>query len=204
MFVGRWKDGTPLAVSPSAPDVTISGDEMAENFFGFAANSRDVPIAPSKDVITKNVMGYQRDFFGVRCPRFAHIRKVNPRDLSTDRGPANLTRSFLMLRRGIPYGPAFVPGSEVEDRGLLFLGYQTSIVNQFESVNNGWVNNRDAPETGGYDMLIGQTASGRSCEFLNGMGVVLDEVRTASRWVTPTGGGFFFAPAVSRVAALSA
>jgi len=45
------------------------------------------------------------------------------------------------------------------DRGLLFLAYQTSIVDQFEFVTKNWVNNADFKENGtGFDPIIGQNS----------------------------------------------
>ena len=52
------------------------------------------------------IAGVTGDDDAVRCPHFAHIRKVNLRDKLTDQGPSF---RFRMLRRGIPYGAAFRP-----------------------------------------------------------------------------------------------
>jgi Dyp-type peroxidase family len=103
----------------------------------------------------------------------------------------NNTQTHRLLRRGIPWGDASnsTPGNPSRDtrdnrptskaldkgRGLLFLAYQTSIVDQFEFVIQKWVNNPDfkeakgpaptAPPTlipnpqdqgGGHDPIIGQ------------------------------------------------
>jgi len=51
-MMGRWRDGTPLALSPNHPDPTL-----ATQPFGFADDRQ-----------------------GLRCPVSAHIRVVNPRD----------------------------------------------------------------------------------------------------------------------------
>lgn len=81
------------------------------------------------------------DVSGHLCPRFAHVRKVNPRDLPTDQGGAfHQTLTFQVLRRGITWGDPFPREEGVADpadgqRGLLFLCYQTSIRRQFEVLN---------------------------------------------------------------------
>jgi Dyp-type peroxidase family len=102
----------------------------------------------------------------------------------------NDTQTHRLLRRGIPWGEASNstpanPSSDARDnrpnspalnkgRGLLFLAYQTSIVDQFEFVIQKWVNNPDFKEPkgpaatdpptiinaqnqgGGHDPIIGQ------------------------------------------------
>jgi deferrochelatase/peroxidase EfeB len=81
------------------------------------------------------------------------LRKVNPRDLPTDKGGPDETRSFQMLRRGIPFGPAYdhtTPNNPVNasSRGLLFLAYQRSISTQFVTLNKNWMNSAVAPAPG--------------------------------------------------------
>ena len=59
-----------------------------------------------------------------------------------DRSPAqNLKKKIL--RRGIPFGiPRDVANSnDNNDRGLLFLSYQSSIIEQFEFLTSKWMNN---------------------------------------------------------------
>ena len=56
-FVGRWRDGTPIELSPDAPDPALTAD-------------------PSRNVN----FTFGRDLDGARCPIGAHIRRVNPRD----------------------------------------------------------------------------------------------------------------------------
>ena len=103
----------------------------------------------------------------------------------------NDTQTHRLLRRGIPWGKESIstPGNPSRDardnrpttkllkegRGLLFLAYQTSIVDQFEFVIQKWVNNPDFKELkgpaptnpptlildpktqgGGHDPIIGQ------------------------------------------------
>src|SRR5262245_36146795 len=79
------------------------------------------------------------------------------------------TRLRLILRRGIPYRSAKDPAHLLEDdnvdRGLLFMSYQASIEQQFESLMKTWANRDDAPHhtepRAGHDPLIGQSAGRR-------------------------------------------
>ena len=68
------------------------------------------------------------------CPFAAHVRKTNPRDDLISRG-INID-SRRIMRRGIQFGPELTPeeqksGKTLEDRGLIFACYQSSINNGF-------------------------------------------------------------------------
>jgi hypothetical protein len=79
------------------------------------------------------------------------------------------------------------------------MSYQTSIENQFELLNNRWMNRETGPESGGHDFLVGQGNSGqnqaRTCILISSQGTQA-EIRTLEHWVIPTGGGYFFAPSL--------
>jgi hypothetical protein len=80
-----------------------------------------------------------------------------------------------IMRAGIPYGPE-VSNAEAtaattqQDRGLMFVCYQTSIVNQFEFLQISWADapgfvfNKTHPDgskvTVGLDPIIGQNTPG--------------------------------------------
>jgi deferrochelatase/peroxidase EfeB len=116
---------------------------------------------------------------GKVCPHFAHIRKVNPRDAGTDMGTPADTLLRLLLRRGIPFGPPLIGGGDPHaERGLVFVGYSATIEDQFEFITRRWVNSALHPRFGGRDPIIGADRP----------------------WVTPTGGGYFFAPPLSAIA----
>jgi Dyp-type peroxidase family len=135
-LVGRWKSGIPVDLSPDQ-DHQITAD------------INDFAFADDKD--------------GLRCPRFAHIRKVYPRD-----NDAFGNRARRIIRRGVPFGPPFNPANEHNDnvdRGLFFVAYMASIENQFEFLMSAWVNNAsfpfDVPQ--GPDAVIGQPFPPSAC-----------------------------------------
>ena len=70
-----------------------------------------------------NDFDYQDDPRGEFCPFSAHVRKVNPRDKNTHR---------RIVRRGKIYGH-----KNRAKKGLLFLSYQSSLVNFEDIVNRG-------------------------------------------------------------------
>lgn len=199
-IVGRWEDGTPVTISPEVNDRNIADDNFQVNNFAYRGGTEETKVINSMGT-TQLITGSQEDNNGLRCPFFAHIRKVNPRDQDTDQGNADATLTFQMLRRGIPYGVPFIEGDNEEaDRGLLFLAYQTSFIDQFRILNNLWMNNPSAPEKSntGHDMLVGQNppSESRFCKIPK-EGVPNTQLETLARWVIPTGGAFLFSPSIS-------
>lgn len=150
LLVGRWPSGAPLALSAEQDDPQLAKDPDKNNNFEYAD-----------------------DEDGYKTPVISHIRKVNPRDLTTDQGFPSETLTFRILRRGIPFGEPFdmsKPDPINGNRGLLFLSYQTSIEFQFELLVNKWMNNVNNPTnahhpprsdnkdggSSGFDILVGQ------------------------------------------------
>jgi deferrochelatase/peroxidase EfeB len=181
-------------------------DPFASNHFQFNAPADPVAVLAEAGAPPRIVPGAPADIAGYLCPRFAHIRKVNPRDLPTDQGGAfDQTLTFQVLRRGIPWGDPFPQEEGAADpvdgqRGLLFLCYQTSIRRQFEVLNNKWMNRQNGPQDGGHDLLVGQDRTGRECLLRTPEGEV--PLKTMADWVIPTGGGYFFAPSISALRGL--
>ena len=151
---------------------------------------------------------------GRRCPVWAHTRKVNPRDQATNRGGPLETVGFQMLRRGIPFGPPYDHADPANpdnqrERGLLFLSYQRKIARQFTILNHDWMNNRDAPQAGGFDLLVGQNVPDEAGLHASKPAILFGPtvdasdngtgVAAASQWVVPKGGAFLFAPSLAFV-----
>lgn len=185
-LVGRYKSGAPLAISgerDSDPGVTNPGllADTKINDFEFQEDDPD----------------------GAVVPLAAHIRKTYPRDENTPGGGEEDTQTHRMLRRGIPYGaslPAGAAADDGQDRGLLFLCYQTSIARQFETVQRQFVNDPDFPEAGaGQDPIIAQSPATGSFTLPGGRP---DHVALMQRFVTTTGGEYFFQPSRSALTML--
>ncbi len=187
-LVGRWKDGTPIMRQPEeGHSISSPGD----NYFGF---STAATLALPGDTALLSVS----DPIGARCPFAAHIRKINPRDDVTDLGGASRSIPKLILRRGITYDNT---AAQDHDEGLIFISYQTSIVDQFEFLMNDWAVKEDRPIAGaGFDPILGAT-SGRFMNML--VEGVPRRIEFPSRFVFASGGEYFFAPSISCLKAIS-
>lgn len=145
-FLGRWRDGTPVELSPDRMDQTIVQDpNRSTNFL------------------------YGEDAEGTRCPLGAHIRRVNPRDAFGFEG--RLIHRRRISRRGLPYGPAAPPEDTLEgqnadavdstDRGILFMALNASLARQFEFVQQQWISyGNDARIGNEKDLLLGHHGLG--------------------------------------------
>jgi Dyp-type peroxidase family len=207
-IVGRFPSGASLMRHAQEPAGPEGLNEV--NYFDFGTALPEMQLDDGT-VVTASFA--DPDVLrGRRCPVWAHTRKVNPRGLGTNRGGPLETVGFQMLRRGIPFGPPYdhahpENAENQQERGLLFLSYQRKIAAQFSILNHDWMNNRDAPQAGGFDLLVGQHVpdgtglhAAKTATFFGataaspGDGSGLEVQR---QWVTPTGGAFLFAPSMA-------
>jgi Dyp-type peroxidase family len=210
-MVGRFPSGAALMRHDAEPETAEPPNAL--NHFEFVQALEAIQLDDPDRTHVAASFADPDPVLGLRCPVWAHIRKVNPRDLGTDKGGPGDTRSFQMLRRGIPFGPAYdhknpsAPENRIE-RGLLFVSYQSHIGRQFEVLNTDWMNSFNGPQSGGFDLLVGQsvpTESGhhasKAAEFhhsaSNGVGTPFDAPR---QWVVPTGAAYLFTPSLSFIA----
>jgi Dyp-type peroxidase family len=134
----------------------------------------------------------------------SHVEKMNPNGLSPRHGLSvpntNDNRRHRILRRGLPFGGRSkstfdAPSDDGLERGLMFVCYQTSIVDQFEFIQRRWANEANFPrENGGMDPLIAQTKPGEARMMRLDGGPRMH--RVLQKWIITTGGGYFFAPSL--------
>jgi Dyp-type peroxidase family len=180
-IVGRWRDGTPIDLSPERPDPAVVADDQRNNAFSYAA-----------------------DGDGLRCPIGAHVRRANPRDSLPFEG--KLVNRHRLIRRGIPFGDPLPDGAQDDgqDRGVIFMCLQASIARQFEFIQSQWLHRGNAFTLGeDQDVLLGpqdgpgphkMTVPGNPPFFLGPL----------QRVVTVRGGEYFFVPGINGLEYLAA
>jgi Dyp-type peroxidase family len=133
-FIGRWRDGTPVELSPNTPNQEIVNDKSRNVNFTFG-----------------------NDLDGARCPIGAHVRRTNPRDAFGFNG--RLVNRRRITRRGLPYGPYVPEDQPVRDdgeHGIIFMALNASLFRQFEFVQQQWVGyGNDARLGNEKDALLG-------------------------------------------------
>ena len=126
---GRWRNGVPLALSPDTdgPPGGIAPEQL-NNF----------------EYVNPDGSGDHR---GLRCPVGAHIRRINPRGqpVAGQGQPGGSNNNHRLIRRGMPYGPAYDPTQPYDgiERGLLGYFINAHIENQYEFVLSQWVNDSE-------------------------------------------------------------
>ncbi len=180
-MMGRWRDGTPLVLSPERPDPELA----ASNDFGYATQDPD----------------------GLRCPFSAHIRIVNPRDTPLD--PIVVDGVPRTLRRGMPYGsPLQGTADDGADRGLVGVFLGADLRKQVYTLTSWLMRNDFSPvysaNRRAQDPLFGNRAMpGASTDFtLPGPGGGA-KVRSLPDFVHTKGTAFLFYPGKTALTALS-
>jgi len=220
-LVGRWASGAPILRAPEADNRALADDDCANNNFEFGEETdpilpeqKESPLDCTDEIPNSHPPALfppsEGDPEGLICPFAGHIRKAYPRDDTSSTLPETsevTTQTHRILRRGIPFGEPLrqIPFFDFGERGLLFLAYQTSIVEQFEFILKQWVNNPNFKEPrAGHDLIIGQNntpGADRERQFtitFTRNGVEHREViSTRVDWVIPTGGGYFFSPSIA-------
>lgn len=180
-LIGRWRDGTPVELSPDRPDPSLVADKNRNTDFTYGA-----------------------DAAGTRCPIGAHIRRAHPRDAFGFNG--GLVNRRRIMRRGLPYGdyvPEGQPVSDDDERGIIFMALNASIFRQFEFVQQQWIeygndshlgNDKDFL-TGNHDgkgkFMIQGTTDPQNPPFLCG---------GLPSFVQLRGGDYFFIPSLTALA----
>jgi hypothetical protein len=141
-LVGRWRDGTPLVLSPGRPQESLRD----RNDFKY--------LGP--------------DPTGKLCPHSAHIRVTNPRDQKL--GPNEPDSVPRVIRRGTPFGTRLEgTRDDGRERGLIGMFLCTSIADQFLRLMSWMRRNDFSPVFDGHvtdqDPLANRNFPGASQDF---------------------------------------
>ena len=141
-LMGRWRDGSPLALHPDRSDPDIGSRKLRElDEFDYVETGRrrggssgDAGDASDDAVARPSV----DDFEGLRCPVGAHIRRFNPRHGLV----LGVPWGRRVLRRGMPYGKDVDPErpDDGEKRGLIGIFYCGDLESQYEFLLKVWAN----------------------------------------------------------------
>ncbi|MBK6904526.1 MAG: hypothetical protein IPH04_17420 [Saprospirales bacterium] len=156
-IMGRFRDGTPVTLSNQAKN---NLEKHPENQFGY-----------SDRFISRKNSAFN-DESGTRCPFFAHIRKMNPRneekrlivrrgmlyddrvDSALSKAKKNIDGSFDI--KEVISWEDWGPGNPEPSKGLgmLFMSFQSSLEQQFEHIMKEWAQSPSGfGKNTGVDML---------------------------------------------------
>jgi deferrochelatase/peroxidase EfeB len=91
------------------------------------------PPSPGSDADFR--LDFEQDAQATGCPWSAHVRRMDARGHAGGVG-----RQRSLLRRGMPYGPAYWDGEQAVPRGILGLFFCASLEDQFELLLGQWAN----------------------------------------------------------------
>jgi len=176
-MVGRHKDGKPLVACP----VPHAHDDPAHDHFRYRVE----------------------DFDGLQCPRGAHVRRANPRDMlgwDVESGIAT-AKLHRLLRRGRVYaGPSNAADLPTPDgdpgpaEGLFFMALNADLERQFELVESRWLVNRRFADLADEDDFAGSKPKVRA---FTAQGLPTGQRHDGlSPFTTLVGTGYFFVPSL--------
>ena len=183
---GRWRSGAPLTLFPNADDPQRDVASIERyNSFDYIKTAQ---FSPSEDYDDK---------FGNVCPIGSHIRRMNPRHAKVA-GNSGLTHRIV--RRGLPYGPAYDPANPDDGiaRGLMGIFIGASLSNQFEFLMKHWANDGGFAGVGQTkDPILGANNPEDSKFVIPVAGEKPVVLRGFSRFVRTRGSAYCFLPSVT-------
>jgi Dyp-type peroxidase family len=147
-----------------------------------------------------NDFDYSNDPKGDACPLFSHARRTNPRTPDRTGAHGRPVRSPRILRRGFSYGPV---NDETEaPRGLMFMGFNASIADQYEMIQR-WMNGANSTgELGSHaDPVASHTARQRLSVTVGG---TVHRLEKKEPFVKLEWGLYLFTPSVQTLRTLAA
>ncbi len=178
-IMGRYRDGSPLTDMPR--------EDRSFSSFSFA----------------------ERDAGGLQCPLSSHVRRANPRDSREDDSEISLrlSKRHRVMRRGRVYGPSTdnetFDAGDVAGQGVLFICVNADIAQQYEFVQQSWLNNTTfAGLDGEVDPIVSGLERSEMRYTAPARPISASVVRQRPL-TTVKGGGYFFLPGKTALAWLA-
>ena len=179
-LIGRWPSGAPLVLAPNNDNNNLD----RANDFGYHATDR----------------------WGYRCPLGAHIRRANPRDAlaNLDQGQSaeaavKSVNTRRIIRRGRPY-KITDDNNNVIEKGLMFACINASIDQQFEFVQQRWINGTSFSDLQAeVDPLVGTPQDDSTGIFTIHRPGANRTLQGLEPLVRVRGGSYFFLPSIRAV-----
>jgi len=184
-LIGRWKSGAPIDIAPLKDDPALGADPERNNDFKFSFTNPDDQTDQT------------------RCPFAAHVRKTYPRD-DLEKNGGNIDNRRI-LRQGCPFGPELTDEEQNEsktlnERGLAFACYQSSLTNGFTFIQKSWANNPNfifgKGVNPGFDAIIGQAGSATRSMLGFDPKAQTNSLSLPDEFVVSRGGEYFFVPSI--------
>lgn len=197
---GRWRNGTPLEVSPDGPRSDLSELDLIN--FNYLT-----PTVHQKGPL-------ESDSLGALCPYAAHTRRANPRDdtgvlanVEPDGSPA-YAQQHRVRRFATPYGTPYSPVTADNARGLVGFFMGANLGDQFEFLMSAWLQSGNfrwpdaSPNDSGTDPLFGpDVGSSPDFDYLGSSGYVT--VTPLERFIVTKAGLYVFFPSIEALQWLS-
>jgi deferrochelatase/peroxidase EfeB len=190
---GRWPNGTPLALAPIDGD-TIPDEMPPQDLNNFQFN---LPKGDPKQDPNLN------PDLGTNVPIGCHIRRGNMRSSPAGEGNA---QNHRIMRRAMPYQLDYKDGTsrDTGERGLMGFFLGSTLVGQFEFVQQNWINNSSGFSSVGdpADPLMG----GEDPEYISTPTEPESEVQLQplESFVTTRGSAYVYFPGIDGIGYIAA
>lgn len=184
-MIGRWPSGAPLMLAPDQDRPELGTDPAQVNNFLYASELKG------------------NDPHGLRCPRGAHIRRMNPRD--TELPVMTDVKLHRILRHGTAYGPPLPDGVFEDDhqaRGMFFMFMSATAPDTYEFLKKDWIDDGNFTGLGlERDPVVG-SHDGRG-QFTIPMRPLRRTIPLLDTFTRTLGGEYAFMPSLSALRWLS-
>ncbi|MBA3588377.1 hypothetical protein [Methylibium sp.] len=204
------QDAPRLRQFEASHPTPASAPTIVEKMVGRRRDGRSLVSCPYGPAELDAVRFRVDDFDGLQCPRGAHVRRANPRDMLGKDVPSGIAASKLhrLMRRGRVYcgaeracAASTLPSCgdaahrERCGQGLFFMALGADLDRQFEFIQQRWIASRSFGDLRDEDdPLLGHTGTRSFSMPALPLGRRLEGLESFTEVI---GGGYFFVPSLS-------